>query len=386
MRKFSLYLLKGSLPLVSFIALGHSSLVSAASDLNWSGDFRTGYFSKEKDARNGANSSRDEGRVRLRIGGEYTASESWKFKLRAAGRAFLEKNNSNAEIKIFSEIPSGDGLRAGDATLDEIYARYKKDNLDVKFGRFQTKMELDGVAKKSLDRNDSPNTDITWTDGVYAKIKLSDDWVHHFILQYNYPTGATEVRRSPLDFSSSASRASAFWALESRKKAGAFVQRGVDITYLPDALCTDGGSCNQRKDYITLVGRAAMKWPLGTSGTKFMLGTEAGYAVNTQTRVAANTGTSGDADGLAWQLTFNFIDIAPKHSLGLVYANAGAGWLISPDFRNNNSLVELRYKWAIDKRNRIEARIRQRQDLETLVGETRKQVDDDLYVRYTWKF
>ncbi|MCC6542986.1 MAG: hypothetical protein IT392_00595 [Nitrospirae bacterium] len=381
-----MYLLKGSLPLVSFIVLAHSGLVSAASDLTWSGDFRTGYFSNKKDARDGVNSSRDEGRVRLRIGGEYTASESWKFKLRAAGRTFLENNHPDAEIKIFSEIPSGDGLRAGDATLDEINARYIKDNLDVIFGRFQTKMELDGVAKKSLDRNDSPNTDITWTDGVYAKIKVAGDWAHHFILQYNYSTGATEVRRSPLDFSSSASRASAFWALENRKKAGAFVQRGVDITYLPDALCTDGGSCNQRKDYITIVGRAAMEWPLGTSGTKFMLGTEAGYAVNTQTRVAANTGTSGDADGLAWQLTFNFIDIVPKHSLGLVYANAGAGWLISPDIRNNNSLVELRYKWAVDKRNSIEARIRQRQDLETLVGETRKQVDDDLYVRYTWKF
>jgi len=357
-----------------------------AEEINWSGDFRTGYFSKERDDRNGVNSSRDEGRVRLRFGGEYKGSEAWKFKLRAAGRFFLEKNDPDAEIKIFSEIPAGDGLRAGDATLDEIYARYKKDKLDMKFGRFQTKMELDGVAKKSLDRNDSPNTDITWTDGVYAKIKLADDWVHHFILQYNYPKGATEVRRSPLDFSSSASRASAFWALESRKKTGPFVQRGIDITYLPDALCYDGASCSQRKDYITLVGRAAMQWSLGDSGTKFMLGTEAGYAFNTQSSVVAKTGTSGDADGLAWQLTFNFINIVPKHSLGLVYANADAGWLISPDFRNNNSLIELRYKWAINKRSRIEARIRQREDLVTLVGEARNRVDDDLYVRYTWKF
>lgn len=375
---------------IFFLFLGVSTIQITpliAEELNWSGDFRTGYFSKERDDRNGVNSSRDEARVRFRFGGEYKSNDKWAFKIRAATRFFLEENNPDAEIKIFSEIPAGDGLRAGDATLDEIYARYKKDKLDVKFGRFQTKMELDGVAKKSLDRNDSPNTDITWTDGIYAKIKLADSWVHHFILQYNYPAGATEVRRSPLDFSSSASRVSAFWALENRKKAGAFVQRGIDITYLPDALCTDGtASCSARKDYITLVGRAAMQWPLGSSGTKFMLGTEAGYASNTQSSVTAQTGTSGDADGLAWQLTFNFIDIVPKHSLGLVYANAGAGWLISPDFRNNNSLIELRYKWAINKRSRIEARIRQRQDLQILVGETRKQIDDDLYVRYTWKF
>ncbi|MCW8900508.1 MAG: hypothetical protein OQK75_04835 [Gammaproteobacteria bacterium] len=358
----------------------------AAEALHWAGDFRTGYFSQEREARSGVNSSRDEGRVRLRFGGQYKANDSWQFKLRAAGRSYLEKNNPNSEIKIFSEIPAGDGLRAGDVTLDEIYAQYKKEKMDLKFGRFQTKMELEGVAKKSLDRNDSPNTDITWTDGIYTKIKL-EDWLHHFILQYNYPTGATEVRRSPLDFSSSESRLSAFWALENRKKTGAFVQRGIDITYLPSALCEDGTtSCNTRKDYITIVGRLAMQWPISSSGTKFMLGTEAGYAVNTQLSSVARTGASGNADGVAWQLTFNFIDIAPKHSMGLVYANAGAGWLISPDFRNNNSLVELRYKWAIDKRNSLEARIRQRQDLQTLVGETRKQIDDDLYVRYTWKF
>lgn len=358
-----------------------------AEEINWSGDFRTGYFSKERDDRNGVNSSRDEGRVRLRFGGEYKGSEEWNFKVRAAGRAFLEKNDPNAEIKIFSEIPAGDGLRAGDVTLDEIYARYKKDNLDVKFGRFQTKMELDGVAKKSLDRNDSPNTDVAWTDGAYAKIKLANELTHHFILQYNYSKGATEVRRSPLDFSSSASRLSAFWAMESRKKTGPFVQRGIDVTYLPDALCSDGtATCSQRKDYVTLVGRTAMQWPLGGSGTKFMLGAEAGYAFNTQLSSVAQTGTSGNSDGLAWQVTFNFIDIVPKHSLGLVYANAGAGWLISPDFRSNNSLIELRYKWAINKRNRIEARIRQREDLVTLVGETSNRVDDDLYIRYTWKF
>ncbi|NOY62155.1 MAG: hypothetical protein GXP10_03180, partial [Gammaproteobacteria bacterium] len=61
----------------------------------------------------------------------------------------------------------------------------------VRVGRMQTKFELAGVAKKSLDRNDSPNTDITWTDGVYAKHKLSDSWTAHAILQYSPRSGST---------------------------------------------------------------------------------------------------------------------------------------------------------------------------------------------------
>ncbi len=64
------------------------------------------------------------GRVRLRFGAEYKANEEWKFKFKAAGRFFLEKNDANAEIKVFSEIPAGDGLRAGDATFDDLYVRY----------------------------------------------------------------------------------------------------------------------------------------------------------------------------------------------------------------------------------------------------------------------
>ena len=119
---------------------------------------------------------------------------------------------------------------------------------------------------------------------------------------------------------------------------------------------------------------------------KFMLAGEVGYAPNTPKRGVVKTGTSGDADGLAAQITFNFIDIIPRHSAGLVLGRAGDGWLLSPDFSPNANLIEARYKWAIDKKQAIEARVRNREDIKQLVGSAFKREDVDYYLRYTYKF
>lgn len=362
---------------------------SQAVTIDWSGDVRAGYYAKERDQRDGGTSDTKEWRLRVRPGLSMQINEQWMAKIRAAGRYTTESTRSNdTHTKFFTSIPTTDGLRLGDATLDELYISYKhSNNKHFKIGRMQTKYELAGVAKKSLDRNDSPNTDITWTDGIYFSFKPASGWKHHFILQYQGKDGPTTVRRSPLDFSDNDSRLTYFVAVENKQASGAFVQRGIDISYLPSSLCSDGtGTCNMRDDYFGLVGRAAMQWPLGEGSNKFLLGMELGYAPNTQLKSTAGTGTSGDADGLAGQLTFNLVDFAPHHSFGLVLGRTGAGWLLSPDFRNNNTHIEGRYVWKIAKNQKIAIRLRQRQDLEMIVGETRKQIDRDLYARFTYKF
>jgi hypothetical protein len=175
-----------------------------------------------------------------------------------------------------------------------------------------------------------------------------------------------------------------FVGLENTQKTGPIVQRAVDVTWLPDALNSDGFDVGPVDDYWGLVGRLAGQWPMRGS-TKFMLAGEVGYAPNTPQRSVVRTGTSGDADGLAAQITFNFIDIIPKHSAGLVLGRAGDGWLLSPDFGPNTNLVELRYKWAIDKKQALEARVRNREDIHQRVGSLYKREDVDFYVRYTFK-
>ena len=355
-----------------------------AVEFSLNGDVRAGFFSLHRDDRNGKEDTTDELRLRVRPGIGAKFNEQWLAQVRFAGRYSTDDSN-DLHFELFKSLPAEDGLRRGDSTLDELYVEYRPDrDWQVRLGRFQSKAELAGVARKSLDRNDSPNTDITWTDGVQVKHTSVSGWVTTAIAQYNDSEGATQVLRAPLDFSEDGSRASYFVGLENTQNAGPLVQRAVDITWLPDALHSNGVGVGPVEDYWGLVGRLAGQWPMRGS-MKFMLAGEVGYAPNTPLRSVTKTGTTGDADGLAAQITFNFIDIVPKHSAGLVFGRAGDGWLLSPDFGANANLVELRYKWAIDKKQALEARARNREDIDQRVGSLYKREDVDFYLRYTYK-
>ena len=98
------------------------------------------------------------------------------------------------------------------------------------------------------------------------------------------------------------------------------------------------------------------------------------------------TGTSGSAGGFAWQVQLSILDLFPGHSLAAQYGRADAGWLISPDFRNNEVLSEFRYEWKIDERQRFTVRVRRRDEMDVLVDAARKRRDEDLFVRYAYQF
>ena len=373
---------------LSCLGLVCSPLFAEATDskFKFSGDVRAGFFSADRDDRDGSQNTTDEFRLRLRVGVAAKLTDTLSAKVRLAGRYSTDDRNHN-HFEFFSSIPSEDGLRRGDSTIDELFLTYRPNKQwQVRVGRMQTKFELEGVAKKSLDRSNSGNTDITWTDGVHVKYKAENGWSVHGIVQYNPQAGSTEVRRSPLAFTEDGSRVSYFVALENKQKWGPVVQRGVDVSYLPDALRVDGNAAGRIDDYWAVVGRMAARWPMGNSGMKFMLAGELGYAPNRPTELAVSTGNSGRADGLGAQLTFNFIDIVPKHSLGIVLGRAGDGYLLSPDFRSNTNLVEARYQWKIAKKQKFEARLRRRDDINQRNGAAEDRVDIDYYLRYTYKF
>jgi len=358
---------------------------AAAIEFDVSGDVRTGFFSLHRNDRNGRTDTTDEFRLRLRPGVGVKLSEQWQAKIRFAGRYSTDDRNRN-HFEIFSRIPADEGLRLGDSTLDEIYLEHQPVAAwRVRVGRFQSKAELAGVAKKSLDRNDSPNTEITWTDGVQLSHKAANGWTTTLIAQYNNSKGPTQVRRGPLNFREDGSRVSYFASVENTQPSGPFVQRALDATWLPEALHSRGVGAGTVESYWGLVGRLAAQWPV-TGSMKFMLAGELGYAPNTPLRSVTRTGTSGDADGLAAQISFNFIDIVPRHGVGLVLGRAGDGWLLSPDFSDNSNLAEVRYQWAIDKKQTFEARLRHREDIDQRIGSVEKREDVDYYLRYTYKF
>lgn len=339
----------------------------SVSAIDFSGDVRVGQFNKVD--------SSGSTRLRLRTSLKHKFQNNISLEGRFAGR-FSGVSGETREFNFYGSIPLyEDGLGLGQSTLDKLFISIKSDSGSVtRVGRLQTSFELQGVAKKSLDRNDSPNTDISWTDGVHYIRKSDSGWTTHLIAQYNAAAGPTNVRREPLDFRDNASRLTYFLALEKKDKKAHVVQKGIDITLMPNSLCVDGTTtCANIGSYYAIVGRWAAQWPMGDSSMQFLLGTEAGYAPNTP--------TTGSGDGLAYQVTFNLVNFMPHHSFGLVVGRAGDGWLISPDFKSNNTLVEGRYKWVLNKKQKIEARFRSRS---VIFGAP--STSNDYYLRYTMKF
>ena len=134
------------------------------------------------------------------------------------------------------------------------------------------------------------------------------------------------------------------------------------------------------------MGRLAAQWATGPGDAKLLLGTEIGYAPNTPDAATIGTGTSGSAGGFAWQIELSILDLFPGHSFAVQHGRADPGWLISPDFRNNEVLSELRYEWKIDERQTFTARVRRRDEMDILVDAARKRQDEDFFLRYAYKF
>ncbi len=262
---------------------------------------------------------------------------------------------------------------------------FRDDRYDLAIGRLQTKfVARGGVFAKSLDRNDSSNVNVNWTDGMHLTFRSKSGWVPHLILQHNSSNGASNVRRGPLDFDDDAARVTYFFGLESLERTPSFLQRGLDISYLPKSLLKDGSLSGRREDYYGIVIRSANRWPERDEGLRLRVAAELGYAPETQTRAAAGLAGNGDVDGLAWNFSLSLMDFKLNHSIGMNYGQVDAGWLLSPQYRENESYAEIRYQWRKTRQLAFDFRIRHREELERLSLSAHKREEFDFFLRFTW--
>lgn len=348
------------------------------------GDFRSIINYSESDSRDGSSSVSDEFGLRLRIRAEYWLTENAKIGSRVAGICYYD--DCNLDWYWGTAGSTNNGLAKGQATLDELYLNLMPSNRSsLTFGRMQTRNILGGVVfSKSLDRNDGHNTRVTWTDGIRAAYKASNGWNGEFIMQYNGPDGPGSIRRGDLDFNHSDARWTYFVGFENLQKKGPIIQRAISISYLPSSLLKDGNANGRREDYWGLVGRLMLSFPILQGNTRFLTGAEIGYAPNTPTSGAV--GITSNPSGMAWNIVGSVVDFIPGHSFGINYARTGAGWLLSPQYRDNDELIELRYRWEIDSNNVFDARVRRRKDIEYKLGSARKNSEYDFFARFTRKF
>ena len=349
-----------------------------------SADIRVGYFETEIDERDADSRSEDVVRSRWRLRTEAEINQHLRIVGRIAG--LCSSNECSPNLVLEDSIPTTNGMADGDITIDEAYLHwFRLDRFDLALGRLQTKfVARGGVFAKSLDRNDSNNVSVNWTDGLHATFRGTNGWVPNLILQHNSPDGASNVRRGPLDFDDSGARVSYFFGMESRKRTKFFLQRGLDISYLPKSLLKEGELSGLREDYYGIVLRTANRWPERDEGIRLRVAAELGYAPETQTRAAAGLVGDGDVDGLAWNVVLSLMDFKPSHSIGINYGEVDAGWLLSPQFRQNESLVEIRYLWRKSRRLAFDFRIRRRKELEQQALTAGKRDETDVFIRLTW--
>ena len=366
-------------------ALATPAALAEETDWRFSGDIRAGYFDSERKARNDTQSDSRALRGRLRLAAERDLGDHLHFRTRFAGR--YGQHQTGHGFQLHGYATTSTGMDLGESTLDEFYLDYadKARPWSLRLGRFQTQFALQGVASKGLDRNDSPNIDITWTDGLHYRHQLPG-WRAHLVLEHNHREGPGSAVRTPLDFSEDASRVTVFAGLEATEPLGPVVQRMIGVTWMPAALASDGTAFSRREDYITLVGRVAASWRLSEAGLRLVPGFEIGYAPNTPRATVTGSGNTGDAGGLAWQAALSLYDIAPGHNLGLVHARIDAGWLLSGDFRGNDALSEIRYQWRFTPQWSMEARYRLREEIDIPAGALRPREDRDFYIRISGRF
>lgn len=348
--------------------------------ISLSGDLRTSYYYTNLN-----NEKLTDGLVsRWRIRSEIGLLPSLRAVGRVAGLCSTEECSANFVLENF--IPSTNSMNEGDITLDEAYLHwFRLNKFDLAIGRMQTKFVANGgVFAKSLDRNDSNNVNINWTDGMHATYRADNNWISNLILQHNSSNGPTNIRRGPLDFDDPSAKISYVLGFENRTRTRYILQRELDITYLPATLLKNGSTTEQRTDYYGVVIRGAGRWPERDEGIRLRVATEIGYAPKTQTKAAARLSGDGDVNGLGWNIALSLMDIKPNHSVGFNYGRVGAGWLISPQFRQNESLSEIRYQWRKNSQLAFDFRVRNRKELDQRVMADHKLSEWDLYLRFTW--
>jgi hypothetical protein len=365
-------------------AEGSISLRKIVRGFNLSADIRGAYAGSELDSSDGESISEDVLQSRARLRADMGLLPFMRATARLAARC--SDFDCNMDFVLEDSIPTTNGMADGDVTVDEFFLHwYRLGRLDVALGRMQTKfVARGGVFAKSLDRNDSHNMNVNWTDGVHATFKAKRGWVSHLILQRNAREGATNVRRGPLDFDDGDARITYFASFENLERTPYFLQRALDISYLPKSLLKYGDSLGRRVDYTAIVLRSANRWPERDDGPRLRVAAELGYAPETQTEAAAGLAGSGDTDGLAWSASVSLMEFRPHHSIGINYAETGAGWLLSPQYRPNESLVELRYQWRRSRKLAFDVRIRRRKELQQLALSNQKREELDFFLRFTW--
>jgi hypothetical protein len=369
--------------MISPEAVHSQILLNDKESVQITGDVRSGYIGFIGRERNGARLSQHEFRNRTRIGLDVRLTNQLSFHSRYAVRV------SSLDFHLYPGLNTtstgNNGLKMGEGAFDQFYASVQmSDWLRLKAGRFQTSFTLDGIIKNSILRQDSPNTDIGWTDGLQLTATTLSGWKTDLIMQSHLLNRPSNVFRYPLEPDHTHIPFTFFSSIKKGFKAGALSSLSLNVTYSPDMLLIN--SEGHRKSYIAASIKPQFK-KLFNSGRQLLWGTEIAYSFNRPERTVFGFDESPNSSsgGFGFQTVLSVIDLFKNQHVGLMAAALEPSLLTSSAFWNNLMLFEIRYSTTWSSNVSTDIRLRYRSDLEKPGGDLNKRRQVYPFARITYK-
>lgn len=329
--------------------------------LSFHGNARFAYFSTSGDALDHLEGTSF---LRLRLGATYAFNETHSFRGRLATTQSQDLPAVNFTIK-----PDGSGLNTGSISFDEFFYRYSNESTELKIGRFQYSAPVLSNAKRSIYKFQSNNINIHWTDGLYLKKSLNEDWFGEFVGEYQNRDNTSYAYGSKLNFRNHEHNVAAYLGAENRSRDdNNFIQKGVGMFYAPDAYFTSDGY----SFYLAFMGRLVydLPQPEALQGGSFRIAGEAGQNLN------ANFG-----DGSILNISFGVNNFADKHELMIEFTKTDSEWLTANVYSPNSDELEIRYRYFFDNQFNIDFRYRIRESRNDLIP-----TNYNFFARATYSF
>jgi len=294
----------------------------------------------------------DNNAMRLRPGVRYNYAEEHSFSMRIAYLLSVELEPLNPTL-----VADGSGrLAFGSITFDEFFYKYQNERTEIRIGRFQKSLNTLTNAKRSHTRYQSNSNNVHWTDGIYYKRNLDNDWYGEGIFEYqprNHPSfqydqGDLDSPGSDgLDFTENDHNFTFYVGAESREVKNNVIQKGFGFMYIPGTYIKG----NELLDYLAFTSRITLDFPQGEAlrGGSIKVAGEFGQSLN-----------SAFEDGTSMVASIGINNFAEKHEIMIEFAKTDSQWFLPRNiYRANADEMEIRYrfffsdKWAFDARYRI---------------------------------
>lgn len=287
--------------------------------------------------------------MRLRPGARYTFNSNHSFSARMAFRL----SNEFEELDLTAQA-SGGGLSLGQMSFDEFYYQYKTDGFLLKAGRFQHRNKVYSNAGRSIDRFQSNNVNVHWSDGMYMKKDLTSLWYGEAIFELIEEGQLAYPYDPPLTFGGNEITPGLYLGLSNDERDSFnFIQKSFGIQYFHNAYF-DGLSNNGSEEYVSYLAfttRAVTDYEGGEllKGGSWRIAGEIGY--NSQ----------GPFDeGTIFNASVGMNSFATKHNLMVEFTKVGDEWISANVYGPNTDEMEIRYIYQLNSRIKIESRLRVR--------------------------